>query len=100
MLDFQCAHDHCSGYFFFPSQHPFSEENFAELLYAVRLLENSRDPEVFKTEYMFVVHSYFEQFTTKVSNENKTITPEVILLLTHNYKCAYFMLLCFSFDSC
>ena len=67
---------------FFPSQHPFSEENFAELLYAVRLLENSRDPEVFKTEYMFVVHSYFEQFTTKVSNENKTITPEVSQLYT------------------
>ena len=65
---------------YFPSQHPFSEENFAELLYAVQLLEDSRDPEVFETEYMFVVLSYFEQFNTKVYNENKTITPEVIHL--------------------
>ena len=59
-------------------QHPFSEENFAELLYAVQLLnENSGDPDLFKTEYMYVVHSYFEQFFVKVINENKTITPEV-----------------------
>ena len=64
---------------YFQSQHPFSEENFAELLYAVQLLEDSRDP-VFETEYMFVVLSYFEQFNTKVSIENKTITPEVIHL--------------------
>ncbi len=62
----------------FPSQHPFSEENFAELLYAVQLLEDSRDPELFETDYMFVILSYFEQFNTKVSNENKTITLEVI----------------------
>ena len=64
---------------YFPSQNPFTEENFAELLYAVQLLEDSRDP-VFETEYMFVVLSYFEQFNTKVSIENKTITLEVFHL--------------------
>ena len=74
-LDLQLAHCPDS---FSPSQHPFSEENFAELLYAVQLLEESTDPEAFKTDYMLVVKSYFEQFNAKVSNENKTITPEVM----------------------
>lgn len=75
-MDFQ--YDHVT-ILYFPSQNLFTDENFAELLYAVQLLEDSRDP-VFEKEYMFVVLSYFEQFNTKVSIENKTITPEVIHL--------------------
>ena len=44
----------------------------------MQLLENSREP--VQSEYMLVVHSYFEQLTIKSTNENKTITPEVIQL--------------------
>lgn len=66
----------------------------------MQLLENSRDPELFKTDYMQVILSYFEQFSTKVTNENKTITPEVTIeiQLYYVYICLQYNKIILSFN--
>lgn len=62
-------------------QHPFSEDNFAELLYAVQLLKSGR--EEVKDEYMLVVVSYFDQFTKLINDEETTITTKVLYKHIH-----------------
>ena len=58
------------------SQHPYSEENFAELIFAVKLVKvEGRGA---KPEYMRVVNSYFSQLIDKLNNEETyTLTAEV-----------------------
>lgn len=65
-----------SHFRFHTSQHPYSEENFAELLFAVQLVKvEGRGA---KPEYMRVVNSYFSQLIDKLNEEESyTFTTEV-----------------------
>lgn len=57
-------------------QHPFSEENFSELLYAVQLVKVEGGDA--KLEYMEVVNSYFSQLKDKLESDRSfNFTAEV-----------------------
>ena len=70
LIDYRCP------IFIWYVQHPFSEENFSELLYAVELVKIEGGEA--KQEYMEVVNSYFRQLTEKLDSDRSfRFTSEV-----------------------
>ena len=78
-------------------QHPFSEENFSELLYAVELVKIEGGEA--KREYMEVVNSYFSQLKEKLNSDTSfRFTSEVSSLKIRPSK--FFVAAGFSVVSC